>query len=67
MRSGPKAANSATFKNWRKYKVFTQYFNKNWFSDFAFMVNLFKHMNELTTKLMGKGILVSEMYCVVKA
>ena len=50
-----------------KYKDFTQFSCKDWFSDFAFMVNLFRHMNELNTKLMGKGTFAHEMYSVVKA
>ena len=51
----------------KKYKGFTQYSNKNWFSYFVFNVNLFRHMNKLNTKLAEKGTFAHEMYSVVKA
>ena len=56
MRLGPKAANLATLK--KKYKGFTQFSNKDWFSDFAFMVNLFSHIKELNTKQWGRVLLL---------
>ena len=36
-----------------KQNDFPQFENTEWLSDFAFMVDLFGHMNELNTKLLG--------------
>ena len=49
-----------------KYKGFTT-FPIRLGSQILFMVNLFRHMNELGTKLMGKGTFDHEMYSLVKA
>ena len=38
-----------------------------WLSDLAFAVDLFEHMNELNTRLQGKGTFANEMYSTVKA
>ena len=38
-----------------------------WLSDLAFAVDLFEHMNELNTRLQGKGTFAHEMYSTVKA
>ena len=38
-----------------------------WLADLAFAVDLFDHMNELNTRLQGKGNFAHEMYSTVKA
>ncbi|PVD21685.1 hypothetical protein C0Q70_17484 [Pomacea canaliculata] len=38
-----------------------------WLSDLVFAVDLFEHMNELNTRLQGKGTFAHEMYSTVKA
>ena len=50
-----------------KDKEFHQLKQSEWLSDLAFAVNLFEHMNELNTKLQGKGTFAHEMYSIVKA
>ena len=51
-----------------KFKGFTQFFKKDWFlKNFELMVDLFRHMNKLNTKLMGKVTFAHEMYSVVEA
>ena len=50
-----------------KQNDFPQFENTEWLSDFAFMVDLFGHMNELNTKLLGKDTFAYELYFVVKA
>ena len=37
-----------------------------WLSDLGFAVDIFEHMNELNTKLQGKGTFAHEMYSIVK-
>ena len=67
MRLGPKTANLTTFKNEKNCSGFTKFFNKSSLLAFAFMFNLFRYINKLTTKLIRKGNFVFEMYSVVKA
>ena len=50
-----------------KDKEFPQLKQSEWLSDLAFAVDLFEHMNELNTKLQGKGTFAHEMYSIVKA
>uniref|UniRef100_H2YX15 DUF4371 domain-containing protein n=1 Tax=Ciona savignyi TaxID=51511 RepID=H2YX15_CIOSA len=50
-----------------KDKDFPQLKQSEWLSDLAFAVDLFEHMNELNTKLQGKGTFAHEMYSTVKA
>ena len=50
-----------------KDKDFPQFKQTEWLSDLAFAVDLFEHMNELNTKLQGKGTFGHEMYSIVKA
>ena len=47
-----------------KYKDFTQFSNKHWYSDFAFIISWFRPMNKLNTKLMGKETFAREMFYV---
>ena len=54
----PKAAKSTIFKNKEIYKDFTQFSNNDWYSDFAVIISLFRYINELNTKIMGKGTFV---------
>ena len=51
----------------RKDKDYLQLKQSEWLSDLAFAVDLFEHMNELNTKLQGKGTFAHEMYSTVKA
>ena len=48
-------------------KDYPQLNQSEWLSDLAFAVDLFEHMNELNTKLQGKGTFALEMYLIVKA
>ena len=50
-----------------KDKDYPQLNQSEWLSDLAFAVDLFEHMNELNTKLQGKGTFAHEMYSTVKA
>ena len=50
-----------------KDKDFPQLKHTKWLSDLVFAVDLFEHMNELNTKLQGKGTFAHEMYSIVKA
>ena len=50
-----------------KDKDFPQFKQTEWLSNLAFAVDLFEHMNELNTKLQGKGTFAHEMYSIVKA
>ena len=50
-----------------KDKDYPQLKQSEWLSDLAFAVDLFEHMNELNTKLQGKGTFALEMYSIVKA
>ena len=50
-----------------KGKDYPQLKQSEWLSDMAFAVDLFEHMNELNTKLQGKGTFAHEMYSTVKA
>ena len=50
-----------------KDKDYPQLKQSEWLSDLAFAVDLFEHMNELDTKLQGKGSFAHEMYSIVKA
>ena len=50
-----------------KDKDYPQLKQSEWLSDLAFTVDLFEHMNELNTKLRGKGTFAHEMYSTVKA
>ena len=50
-----------------KDKDYPQLKQSEWLSDLAFAVDLFEHMNELNTKLQGKGTFAHEMYSTVKA
>ena len=50
-----------------KQNDFPQFKQTDWLSDFAFMVDLFVHMNEVNTKLLGKHTFAHELYFVVKA
>ena len=59
---GHKAASSATFTNERKVLRFYSVF-----SNLALMVFFYRNMNELNTKLMGKGTFAHGMHSVVKA
>ena len=38
-----------------------------WLSDFAFLVDITKHLNELNTNLQGKDAVVSQLYAHIKA
>ena len=50
-----------------KGKDYPQLKQSEWLSDLAFAVDLFENMNELNTKLQGKGTFAHEMYSTVKA
>ena len=50
-----------------KDKDYPQLKQSEWLSDLAFAGDLFEHMNELNTKLQGKGTFAHEMYTTVKA
>lgn len=39
----------------------------NWVCDFAFAVDILHKVNELNTKLQGKGVFAHEMYQEIKA
>ena len=41
--------------------------SEKWICDFAFAVDIFQKLNELSTKLQGKGVFAHEMYREVKA
>ena len=49
----PKATRLVPYLKWKK-KVFTQFSDNDWFSDFALMVSLVRHMNKLNTKQWGR-------------
>jgi len=46
---------------------FPELSDKNWLGDFAFVVDILSHMNELNTKLQGKDQFVHDMYTRVRA
>ena len=48
-----------------KDKDYPQLKQSEWLSDLAFAVDLFEHMNELNTKLQGKGTFAHEMYSML--
>ena len=50
-----------------KDKEFPQLKQSKWLSDLPFAVDLFEHMNELNTKLQGKGSFAHDLYSIVKA
>ena len=50
-----------------KDKDYPQFKQSEWLTDLAFAVDLFEHMNELNTKLQGKGAFPHEMYSTGKA
>ena len=50
-----------------KYVDFPQLQHKEWLADFAFTVDIMTLMNELTSKLQGKGLFTHQMYSLVKA
>ena len=50
-----------------KDKDYPQFKQSEWLTDLAFAVDLFEHMNELNTKLQGKGTFPHEMYSTGKA
>ncbi|XP_067950552.1 general transcription factor II-I repeat domain-containing protein 2-like [Watersipora subatra] len=51
----------------RKADEFPELSNKSWLCDFAFVADVFSHMNELNMKLQGKDQFVQDMYTNVKA
>ena len=50
-----------------KDKEVPQLKQSEWLSDLAFAIDLFEHLNELNTKLQGKGTFAHKMYSIVKA
>ncbi|XP_056388355.1 general transcription factor II-I repeat domain-containing protein 2B-like [Hyla sarda] len=51
----------------KKGKNFPELLDKDWMADFTFSVDVTAQMNELNTKLQGKGLFVHEMHSLVKA
>ncbi|XP_070406856.1 general transcription factor II-I repeat domain-containing protein 2-like [Nothobranchius furzeri] len=51
----------------RKGKDIPELSDEDWLADFAFAVDVTALMNELNTKLQGKGLFVHEMHSLVKA
>ncbi|XP_063768169.1 general transcription factor II-I repeat domain-containing protein 2-like [Eleginops maclovinus] len=51
----------------RKGKDIPELSDEDWMADFAFAVDVTALMNELSTKLQGKGLFVHEMHSLVKA
>ena len=51
----------------KKGKYIPELSDKDWMADFAFAVDVTALMNELNTKLQGKGLFVHEMHSLVKA
>ncbi|XP_044075180.1 general transcription factor II-I repeat domain-containing protein 2B-like [Siniperca chuatsi] len=51
----------------RKGKDIPELSDEDWIADFAFAVDVTALMNELNTKLQGKGLFVHEMHSLVKA
>ncbi|KAL0152384.1 hypothetical protein M9458_052107, partial [Cirrhinus mrigala] len=51
----------------KKCKDIPELSNADWMADLAFAVDVTALMNELNTKLQGKGLLVHEMYSLVTA
>ncbi|XP_034548006.1 general transcription factor II-I repeat domain-containing protein 2B-like [Notolabrus celidotus] len=51
----------------KKGKDFPELSDEDWMADFAFSVDVTALMNELNTKLQGKGLFVHEMHSLVKA
>ena len=51
----------------KKGKDFPELSDEDWMADFAFAVDVTALMNELNTKLQGKGLFVHEMHSLVKA
>ncbi|XP_070405899.1 general transcription factor II-I repeat domain-containing protein 2B-like [Nothobranchius furzeri] len=51
----------------RKGKDIPELSDEDWMADFAFAVDVTALMNELNTKLQGKGLFVHEMHSLVKA
>ncbi|XP_071216541.1 general transcription factor II-I repeat domain-containing protein 2B-like [Salvelinus alpinus] len=50
-----------------KYVDSPQLQDKEWLADFAFTVDIMALMNELNSKLQGKGLFAHQMYSLVKA
>ena len=50
-----------------KQTEYPQLRKSEWLSDLAFAIDIFEHMNELNTRLQGKGTFAHEMYSTVKA
>ncbi|XP_063732433.1 CCR4-NOT transcription complex subunit 7 isoform X1 [Eleginops maclovinus] len=51
----------------KKAKDIPELSDEDWMADFAFAVDVTALMNELNTKLQGKGLFVHEMHSLVKA
>ncbi|KAF1374389.1 hypothetical protein PFLUV_G00228590 [Perca fluviatilis] len=51
----------------KKGKDIPELSDEDWMADFAFAVDVTAMMNELNTKLQGKGLFVHEMHSLVKA
>ncbi|XP_028253675.1 general transcription factor II-I repeat domain-containing protein 2 [Parambassis ranga] len=51
----------------KKGKDIPELSDENWMADFAFAVDVTALMNELNTKLQGKGLFVHQMHSLVKA
>ncbi|XP_063989608.1 general transcription factor II-I repeat domain-containing protein 2-like [Diachasmimorpha longicaudata] len=50
-----------------KSKSISEFQDKEWVSDFAFLVDITSHLNELNTRLQGKDQLINDMYDLISA